>query len=155
MPRLLLFAPCQKAILDSQDTSVSLIGVVHGFTAIQETGQPVPDDLTLPIDWSVVSIWLRQENEDNRAFEQRIDIHRPDGRNILDPIITPFTMTHRTHQIVLRASGFPVGIEGEHSLALSIRENDTQDWQQVFEYPIRVDHVRREAINQQAQPNPG
>ena len=127
-----------------------MIGVLYGFTATQQTNESLPDDAVAPILWAAVSIWLRQKDDGDRTFEQRINITRPDGVALLDTTVMQFKMTHRTHQLVLNAMGFPVGLDGEYRITLSLREAGTGDWNVVSEYPMLVTNNQREAANEQA-----
>jgi len=128
-----------------------MIGIVYGLTATHEADKPIPQDAALTIQYAVVSVWLRLDGEDDKMFEQRLEIVKPDGTRLKEHVDTTFKMTHRTHQCVLYAQGFP-GEEGEHKLILSIRETGIGDWREVSEYPILVTHSRKEAEREQANP---
>ena len=84
MPRLLMFAPCQKAIIDQQDQSISMISILTGIKAQplpddQNRATPVPPNAAAPFKWAAVSVWLRQPDDGDRTFEQRFAVHLPNG----------------------------------------------------------------------------
>jgi hypothetical protein len=148
MPKLLIFAPCQKAIVDRTDSLMSLIGVFHGFVLNDiikgdaPTDEPLPADAKIPMQWAIGTEWLRLLDEEDKTFEQHIEIVSPDGTR-MEVNIQPFKMTHRTHQVVVLAGTFPIGVPGKQNLVLSLRESGTNDeWQKIAEYPIEITHKK-------------
>jgi len=146
MPKLLLFAPCQKAIIDEVDKSVSLVGVMHGFN-FQAIGEPpsatLPTNVVIPMNWAMVSIWLRLPEDNDKTFEQLIELITPDNTKV-QASTQAFQMTTRTHQIAMSANTFPVGKTGEYKLVLSLREIEQTPWVQILEYPIVVHYLENQ-----------
>lgn len=156
MPHILLFAPCQKVIIDQIDTSISLISIISGVVVNMpphDEANPLPENIAVPMQWAAVSVWLRLAEDENRLFEQQVNILGP-GRHIFQSdAVVQFSMTERTHQIYVAASAFPFREAGEYALILSIRERDqNQEWRQVAEYPIEMRHNVQEAPNAPNQP---
>ena len=144
MPKILLFAPCQKAIINQDDKSVSLISVISGLTiAPPDTeASPINPNTFAPIAWSAVSVWVKTPDDDaETVFEQRLDVFGPKGGEILTSAETPFKMTHRTHQIAMNGALFPIGIPGEYNLVLSFRVLGAEEWREVARYPVEITHV--------------
>jgi hypothetical protein len=143
MPRLLLFGPCQKAIIDQDDALVSMIAILAGVTV----AAPVSLDAAIQFPWAAVAVWERLIGDEDKAFEQQMQVVQPDDTTIGDSVVQ-FTFVKRTHQNVIRAMAFPVGQAGLHSLRLSIREVGSADWSVVAEYPVEVEHrLADEAVN--------
>lgn len=149
MPRLLLFAPCQKVIIDRDDLSITLVSVFPGLTAeipAKEVGK-IPTSAVTPADWAMAIIWLRLPGEADRTFEQKVDIVAPDGQHISGGTLV-FKMTQRTHNVSVRAQGMPIGQAGEYELELYVREvGVTEEWQKVAEYPIEIKHSIQQAAS--------
>jgi len=147
MPRLLLFAPCQRAIIDKSDSSISLIAVLHGLTvnALGEaSGEPIPPNAVIPMNWSIGTIWLRSPEDGEKTFEQRVDIITPDNSRV-EASPQPFQMTHRTHHLAVAANVFPVGVAGEYRVVLMLREvRENAEWTQVAEFPIEIKHAQNQ-----------
>ena len=155
MPRLILFAPCQKVISDKFDGSLSMIGIIDGFTLFVEESASIPEEAATKISWVAVSVWNRQDGDEGKTFEQRMDIVKPNGDRPRTDKGTEFRMTEHSHEVVLFASAFPAGMASEYKLILSVHEVGTDDWRDVAEYPIYATHQRQETANEQAQPNLG
>lgn len=155
MPHLLLFAPCQKAIIDKSDGSISMIGLVQGFTAQQETDEPIPANAVVPVPWSAVIVWQKEASDEGRVFEQKLVIVAPEGGLQPDPIVVSFKMENRIHQLTLNGSAFPMGVRGEYKLSLSLRDVGNDDWQHLKDYPLIIEHIRVETVNELAQPQTG
>ncbi|MGC1376936.1 MAG: hypothetical protein WA821_11955 [Anaerolineales bacterium] len=143
MPKLLLFAPCQKILVDKLENSISLINVMHGLAAgrVENTSlEPMSPDTKIPLQWAIGTLWLRSSDDGEKTFEQRTEMIIPDNTR-MEINVQSFVMTHRTHQIAMRAGAFPVGLPGEYKLVLSLREVGTNDeWQELAEYPIELTH---------------
>jgi hypothetical protein len=140
MPRLLLFAPCIKAIIDREDASLSMISILSGARVSPNEQEELPSDAIVHMTWAAVSIWERMAGDENKTFEQRFQVVPPNGE-VQAEATTPFTLPQRTHQNLVHAAAFPVGQTGIYQLRLSVREVGTeQDWTVVAEYPMEVVH---------------
>jgi|GEM_PF-1057703 len=143
MPKLLFFAPCQKAIIDKADDSVSLISVLNGITVFPQDkpNEPRPADAVgvAPVPWGAVSVWLRTPGDEDKTFEQKLNIAAPNGA-MLDGESSrvSFKMTHRTHQIALNGEGLPVEPSGEYQMILAVREIGQTEWTEAARYPLEI-----------------
>jgi hypothetical protein len=138
MPKLLLFAPCQKAIIDQRENTASLIAVIETFTV--PIGDPIADNAQIPLNWAIVSLWLRELGEEDKSFEQRTEVILPNGDSVLNAVISfqPIQLYHRNTVTVF---GYPIAQSGKHTLRLSIRESgESNPWEVVAEFPILVEH---------------
>ena len=150
MPRLLLFAACEKVQYDSVDHSASLIGVFQGYT-VTTSKRPIEKtpsdavvlqantDSALPIRWAVFALWKKINGEDDgKQFQQVCEFVRPNGK--VQPLETlPFKMDSSYHRLTLTVHGFPVSDEGDCIVRLYLK---TDALEPVFirDYPISVTH---------------
>jgi hypothetical protein len=130
LPRLLLFAACEKVLID-QDNNASLISL------IQDLKVEIPETVDLPTSsagglpvvamrWTALAMWLRTETDTDKEYEQRIDLIDPTGRTTGRASRTTFSFpegktTARNISVVL---GFPVHASGRFLLRLWMRERD-------------------------------
>src|SRR5260370_41113775 len=72
MPNLLLFAPCEKAIVD-RNGALSLVSIIGKLTLNVPANAPQPPaNSIMPMTWAIVSIWQLSSDWDfDRPFEQR------------------------------------------------------------------------------------
>jgi hypothetical protein len=149
LPRLLLFAPCQKGIVDKNEGTVSMIGLVNGVT-VASLSDAVEENAVLPYSWCAVSAWYKEEGDEDASFEDLVELVTPNG-NIVVRSVIPFSISARIHQNLHNSFGFPVGEPGVYTLRISIRRlPEESEWSIVSEYPIEVIHHPAEGITSQA-----
>lgn len=145
MPKILLFAACEKIIIDGKSSTPSLISIFENLEIGLAGDMEIPADTTIPTQWDVLSMWLRTPDDMEQQFEQRIHLVLPDGKEAAEAIM-PFAMLNSRQNNVANVTGFPVGQKGICSLVLSFRKAGTDDsWEKVAEYPINVVHLRQPA----------
>lgn len=142
MPRLLLFAPFRQVIIDQATNNLSLISLMEAITLRPDPAVEIQQNAQVPIDWSLIAVWLREPNEENQQFEQRVTIFRPDGTDG-GPAVTAFTMTHHTLRVPGNAFGFPA-LPGTYTFRLELRrlfEKAEAEWEYVAEFPLLLQYV--------------
>lgn len=140
MPKLILFAPCQKVIVSAQDNTASLISIIETFTIAIPEGADIPTDAVMPMNWSIFSMWELSEGEEGKSFEQRVDFLLPDGRNPLENATTTIDFQPHSNRVrnVFEVKGFPIPPQGHSLLNLSVREMGQESWQEVASFPIFI-----------------
>jgi hypothetical protein len=141
LPRLLLFAACEKVIID-QDNNVSLMTLVQDLRVEIPEPVEVKSGEGLPVAamrWAAFSMWLRTE-EDDREYEQRVALIDPTGKPTGIEAKSSFKFgdktTMRNISVVL---GFPVHESGRYVLKLWMREKgQTEAAEPTAEYPINL-----------------
>lgn len=132
--RLILFAPAEKAILDSETNHISLISVISDFTF--ETSTEITMNATLPMPWRAVFVWrVEDPSEIGKEYTCKAKLLAPDGSTVLEEEIR-FTMTKPSHRTLLGFPLFPIGQRGEYVLAAYLREGES--WAEKYRYPISV-----------------
>src|SRR5437867_283000 len=107
MPRLLLFAACEKFIIDQQNNA-SMISL------LQELAIPVQDNTVPPsgaaaaMKWDAVAIWLKGEDDFGKTYEQRIALFEPSGEPTGVSVSSTFAIEPATHRNVTTIYGFPI-----------------------------------------------
>jgi hypothetical protein len=138
---LLVFAPCQRVVVDEDEKLTSMLILLEAIDITKDSDFPV--DAVVPMSWNLLCLWHRSAPvEKDIIFEQRVDVIRPDGERVGGSEVK-FTVTNefRNFRNRIRMDGFPVGIVGEHILRLSIREaGEENEWRQVATYPVLVRH---------------
>jgi len=95
MPRNLLFAPCQIALVDGATTGLSIVNIIESvgvrtFPAVMQ-------------DVSIVTMWRRHEDEAESQMVQKITLEDPDHRVVLSAE-TPFIFERIGHRTINRLS---------------------------------------------------
>jgi hypothetical protein len=129
MPKLLVFAPCEKVIISRDDNNPTLIGILTQLrTAIparelERVGTDGDERPMAPFRWAIFAMWQRLEGEtDDRLFRQRIEILAPEahGATVLLESETTFSFSagSRTHRLTANIPGFPLAQAGDYTLRL-------------------------------------
>lgn len=140
MPKLLLFAPCEKAIISQDDRTMSLISVLEGVNATIPKDAELSSDEVYPKPWVVVSSWRRTPEDIDKKHEQLIQIILPDGQEALRAV-SSLDMTTRDYRIIANIDGFVIGHPGDHIVRLSLREaGEANIWEPIAEYPLAITH---------------
>jgi len=141
LPKVLLFAPCERVLVNDLDNNISLITVLQEISISITSPEKLPDESNVVTRWEILAVWIREPSDDGKRFEQVCTMSMPDGRN-LTPFRVVFSMEKRAHRQVVTLRGFPVSkVPGECVLKLWLRE-DVEDapLQQVAEFPLQLKH---------------
>jgi hypothetical protein len=138
MPKLLVFAPCERVIYERDDNGASLITLLEGLTVTSD--EKLAEDAIMPIRWQIFTSWKIEEGEQGKDFEQRIVIIAPSGKQSEDNIAT-FHLQREYHHIRTQIIGLPIGIAGVCLIKLSLREQGQEAWQELAEYPIIITYA--------------
>ncbi len=157
MPKILIFAPCEKVIISEDDNTTSLISLIEGFTIGIPEDVELPEDTSIPIRWHIMSIWEKVEGEGEKRFEQRIELVLPSGKKAMDESTTiDFKPEPTRFRQVTMIVGFPVSSAGPAMLKLSFREVGQADWQAAAEYAIPITRLpatpKGDGTNEEPEP---
>jgi hypothetical protein len=138
VPKLLIFAPCEKVIIDQQQ-NLTLVAVLQSLQ-IHLPPREIPEKGTAAFGWSVLSLWYREPGDEHRGFEQSIELLGPDG-SIVGQARSPFRLEKPSHRQTTLFRGFPVGRGGgDYSLKLYLREDvEGAERKEVATFPLRVE----------------
>ena len=142
MPRLLVFAPCLKAILDANDGTMSIVSILAGLTMARPEGVTNSNALIVsPLSWSVGVLWERMAEDEGQRFEQRVTVIDAHGQTVTS-IPTVMTMDTPAVSSIANIHGFPVGVEGTCIVNLELRnitqEMEEHPWEHIASYPITL-----------------
>lgn len=147
MPSLLTFGVCRNAIIDRDSGSVSMFSLVNNFTVALPANQPIAPDSKSPVEWAVVTAWLRHEEDEGKSYEQRHLLIAPDESSTEHDVAT-FTFDLAADSRILtgvtKAFGFPVGQAGEVILRVELRKVGSAEWVTIAEYPVQITHQIQE-----------
>jgi hypothetical protein len=136
MPRLLLFAPCEKVARDDGNNPV-LVSVLLEWTMAAVEPKPMPENAIMPRQWVIFTLWYRLPEDEGREFVQTCELKAPSGRILLSGDIA-FRMTTIAHRNTMNVAGLPV-TPGQYELSVYLSEKDTvKDRELHGTYPLVV-----------------
>lgn len=145
MPRLILFAVCEKVILDNAGNA-SIINLMHGMeVASTQQGSiigPIPKNAVSPTPWSIYAIWKPTVDDPGKEFSEKIEILWPD-RTVFNSVTAPFRFeANRNHQNTANVLGFPVGQMGDVIISMWV-EHDGRRIGETSSWTVAVTHKQR------------
>jgi hypothetical protein len=138
MPKLVLFAACEKAIVDQTTNVVSLMGLLQDVNLQLPPETVVPSNLMIPMQWTVVSIWQRVLEDKGKTFEQRSQFIDNSGQLKLETPIAAFELKEEFHRVFSQVGAMSVGTAGAHQVKCMLRERGAPDWKETAAYPINI-----------------
>lgn len=145
MPKLLLFAVCEKVILDGAGNA-SIINLMHGIeVASAQQGPiiaPIPRNAVSGNTWSIFTTWKPVPADAGKEFVQKIEVLWPD-RTVFNTVTIPFRFeAHRNHQNTTNVNGFPVGQMGDVTITMWV-ECDQKRVGEISSWTVTVTHKQR------------
>ena len=112
MPRLILFAACEKTLHDINGPA-SLISIFQRMNfPVQQV--PLPEKAISPNQWSIFSLWETEPEELGTVFKQTTRVYAPDGTLWLEHEMDWKNQYPEDQQIKISTlvAGMPVWSEG-------------------------------------------
>jgi hypothetical protein len=151
MPRLVMFAACEKVIIGQGDNNVSLISILHSLQLNSLSDAPsIPKNAAMPLNWAIFTMWQKESKDENISYSQRVSLVSPKGKTLLDSV-TSFQLEKDFHRVTNTIIGLPVGEDGPHSLKLSLSRTDSDVWNDISSFPMIITHpssVRSSSLSQ-------
>jgi hypothetical protein len=136
MPKILLFAPCEKIIIDGVTNNVTLISLLQRVIYRIKTNVQIGPNAAVPIQWDTLAMWQREEGDEGTTFNQRIELRSASNQVLIDRQ-SPFRFETRFARVITRAQGFPIGTPGFLSLVLSYKRPESE-WIEVGNFPLEL-----------------
>ena len=146
MPKLLIFAPCEKVIID-QNNVISIITVLQELRIELPEPPPEVDGKTpvVPIKWDVVTLWTKTDADaPETVYQTRFALIDPMGMALegLDGS-AEFSFADKTHyRVITTVLGFPVRHDGRYVVRLWIHKKGETEGDPVAEFPIALNRAK-------------
>lgn len=150
MPSLLILAPCQRIVHGDEEHDVSFISILEGVKIRVASGAEPPPGTTIPMTWYVFVCWKKDEDDQDRKYEQRILFMNPSGESMMETVPQEFYFDTRMVHVITRFSNFPISHQGICPLIVQIRELGQEQWGQTVSYPLLVEYEDRPPITDKA-----
>jgi hypothetical protein len=146
MPTLILFAVCEKVILEAAGNA-SIINLVHGMEAASAQQGPIIAPIlrnaVSPVTWSIFAVWRAAPGDTDKQFVEKVEILWPD-RTVFYAVDFPlkFEANKTIHQSTANVIGFPIGQVGDVTVNMWI-ECDRRRIGEVSSWTVSVTHRPR------------
>jgi hypothetical protein len=139
MPKLAVFAACNKILIDKDSESPSLIGVFSAIKAARQGGTAIPENAVSPQEWAIFTMWRSEEGEVGTIFTQQVRIIAPNGVEY-GKATDDFGFTGPSHTLRIGVAGMPVGKEGELLISLWLEKQGQRIAPHEYTYSVNIAH---------------
>lgn len=141
MPRHLWTIICEKATIDRDTNNISLIEIIEGISvgveAQQDLNKPLASTIVLPVTWTVVSTYVRDDLTTVEKAEGELRLISPSGQTMAtSPFEIDLTQFVRMH-CLMKFVGWPVSEPGHQLLKVAVKSTEGKQIQTV-EVPLEV-----------------
>jgi hypothetical protein len=139
MPKLLVFAPCEKVIISRDENNPTLIAILHTIGGEVRSHEPVAPGTMAPMRWSVFTLWQRLDGEDGKILEQRLRLRSPSGKTTNASTPQELNLSVETIRSTVTIGQVPVSEVGTWEIQLFLNEKGQQIPEQpLATYPLQI-----------------
>ncbi len=138
MPRLLTWLPCQRCVVDQQDSSLYLHSVLTSVRVFPQDDNELEGQI--PLRWTVFSLWEAEAGDSDAEWRQKIELKNHEGRLLLAGELR-LSLDKPLSRAFMPITSFPLAGVGRYLLSLSVGLVSEGDpgLRQIAEYPIRIE----------------
>jgi hypothetical protein len=148
MPKPLVFAACEKVIISQDENNPTLIALLSevGGSIELESEPKSGGTVAAPVRWNIFTLWGKDPDDGDKAFEQAIRFISPTGRNHFvekgasDLAFDIPPIKGRSHRVTTKVMSLPASQNGEWVLQLFLREKGATEWpnEPIRTYPLHL-----------------
>lgn len=133
---------CRRSIVDSETNNISLYDSLEELSVgvkVKRQDAPIPQAINIPIDYEVVSFWMKENIGSHVQADTEIEIVLPDGssgKSFPQKIDMPEKMQRIRARY--RIKGFGVSMPGTYLFRIKIKESEEKQFRTVSEIPLEV-----------------
>jgi len=145
MPKLLIFAPCEKVIIDDQKNA-TLIVLLNTLTVAHKGDTEIPKDAVGAKEWAVFTMWQPAKEDIGKEFVQFLQMVKPDGEEFKRAEIK-FTVNpdDKVSQARMNIHGFPLGQKGPFTLNMWLQQGSDR-LGETHSYTVTVVHATEKDV---------
>lgn len=146
---------CRRSIVDSGTNNLTISDVLEELKIDIKVQQKDVDKLKLiniPLEFEVVSLWMKDDIQQHQKAESTIEVISPDGKQMKtfnQVIDIPAGMKRLRSK--MQVMGFVVESEGEYIFQINIKEEGNKMYKTVAELPFEV-HINKEITTEVPKP---
>lgn len=133
---------CRRSVIDSETNNISLYDSLEELSVgikVKQQNAPLPQAINIPIDYEVVSFWMKENIEIHIQADTEIEIVLPNGstgKSFPQKIDMPEKMQRIRARY--RIKGFGVTMPGTYWFKIKIKEGGEKLFRTVSEIPLEV-----------------
>lgn len=133
---------CRRSIIDNETNNISLNDVLEQLTIgvkVKQQASPIPEGINIPIDYEIVSMWMRENEKGHVQADTEIEIIQPNGKSAKtfpQKIDMPEKIIRSRTRY--RINGFIANMPGRYWFRVKIRDENRKEFKTVSEVPLDV-----------------
>jgi len=131
---------CREAIVNQENSALSLMNIFEGFDVEVKKDSPQGTEIVLPVEYEIVTMLRKDSRSKEEKIELRAKLFDPNDQQVIDPIIVPITMPKNKFNFrqKIKNFGFKITVQGEYRFIVEIKQEGKKDFCQVAEVPINI-----------------
>ena len=134
---------CKESTINQDDNVISLYGVLEELnitlTPIKGSGADSPEKVGIPINYEIVSMWIKYNKKEIVKAEIEYTLVSPTGKELLKTIQNAeIPETSKRFRSRMKISGIQVEKEGEYNFRVRIKELGSDIFKTVCELPLEI-----------------
>ncbi|MEK7092332.1 MAG: hypothetical protein AAB907_01770, partial [Patescibacteria group bacterium] len=131
---------CRRSVIDNETNNISLYDALEELSVgvkVKQQVAPMPEVINIPIDYEVVSLWMKEDKKTHAQADTEIEVVQPNGKpakSFLQKIDMPEKMQRLRARY--RINGFGVTMPGTYWFKIKIREIGEKQFKTVSEIPL-------------------
>ena len=133
---------CKESVINQDDNLISLHGALEEINvtlAPVDKSLKLPDKINVPMNYEVVSFWLKDKNIESAKAEIEYKLIDPENKELVKTIQSieiPVNMSRLRSR--MKIAGMPITKKGGYVLRVSIKEQDDKKFETVSELPLEI-----------------
>lgn len=133
---------CRKSVIDNESNNLSLYDILEQLSiSVKPEKETVKKTvkINLPLEYEVVSLWVKQSSKDGFNGEIKLEIINPEG-SVVKTFEQPFIIQDNKNRLRsrIRINGFVVDGSGVYLFRISYKEKQEKNFTQISEVPLEV-----------------
>lgn len=136
---------CKESTINQDDNVISLYGVLEELNITltpmkgSEASLPEKVGIPIPINYEIVSMWIKNNKKDIVKAEIEYTLISPTGKELLKTIQNAeIPETSRRFRSRMKISGIQVEKEGDYNFRVRIKEQGSNIFKTVCELPLEI-----------------
>jgi hypothetical protein len=131
----MVFVACERVLINQEDNTASLIGILQGFTLPSVPAEGETN--ALPMTWYAYMQWDRGSDVRSQ-YDYRAELKNAAGKTLAgaNGTLSISNADRRFHRLMCKFVGFPIDGVGDYALSLALLEHGKEVFTAHFPVPV-------------------
>lgn len=130
---------CLKSVIDQETNNITLVDCIEQLSIKTSPAISASSKVGLPINYEIVSLFTRADDNQPCRGEARVTIVDPTGTAIDEPAVFAVDLTgHERMRLRNRIAGLPLRGSGRYKFVCQYRNEGETNWTDAIKLPLQV-----------------